>query len=148
MPASSPRSARAISLAVVVVAAIAVAVPLLDAQTAATALTGATLIDGNGGPPIADAVVIVADGRIQSAGPGASVTVPAGARVIDASGKFIVPGLIDTNVHLSLYGGVQERYETLAKLMGAAQEAGLTRIGFVTEPPTEETPATAAPAAK
>jgi len=40
------------------------------------------------------------------------------------------------------------RYETLAKLMGAAQEAGLTRIGFVTEPPTEETPATAAPAAK
>ena len=40
---------------------------------------------------------------------------PADARVIDAAGKFVMPGLIDTNVHLSLYGGVAERYETLAK---------------------------------
>jgi imidazolonepropionase-like amidohydrolase len=34
---------------------------------------------------------------------------------VDGSGKFAVPGLIDTNVHLSLYGGVGERYETLAR---------------------------------
>ena len=38
-----------------------------------------------------------------------------GTTVIDAAGKFIAPGLIDTNVHLSLYGGIGERYETLAK---------------------------------
>ena len=42
--------------------------------------------------------------------------------VIDAAGKFITPGLIDTNVHLSLYGGVGERYETLAKYHSRQQE--------------------------
>ena len=41
--------------------------------------------------------------------------VPAGATVIDAAGKFVVPGFIDTNVHLSLYGGVNDRYETLVR---------------------------------
>ena len=89
--------------------------PALDAQPGAIAVTGATLIDGNGGVPVADAVIVVSDGRITAAGPRASVTVPPGARVIDATGKFVTPGFIDTNVHLSLYGGVGERYETLAK---------------------------------
>src|SRR6185369_14092604 len=41
--------------------------------------------------------------------------IPTGARQIDARGKWIVPGLIDTNVHLSLYGGQNERYETLVR---------------------------------
>jgi imidazolonepropionase-like amidohydrolase len=41
--------------------------------------------------------------------------VPAGATVVDAAGQFIVPGFIDTNVHLSLYGGVNDRYETLVR---------------------------------
>jgi imidazolonepropionase-like amidohydrolase len=111
-----------ILLTVLVSLAVGVASPLLDAQSAVVALTGATLIDGNGGPPVADAVVIVSGGRIRSAGSRAATTVPADASVIDASGKFIVPGLIDTNVHLSLYGGVQERYETLAKYHSRQKE--------------------------
>jgi imidazolonepropionase-like amidohydrolase len=80
-----------------------------------TVFTGATLIDGNGGPAVPDALVVIAGDRIQAAGPRGSVSVPPGARAVDADGKFIIPGLIDTNVHLSLYGGVGERYETLAK---------------------------------
>lgn len=79
------------------------------------ALVGGTLIDGNGGPAVSDAVVVIAGGRITAAGPRSSVAVPAGATTIEAKGKFLVPGLIDTNVHLSLYGGIGERYETLAK---------------------------------
>ena len=58
---------------------------------------------------------MIRDGAIVAAGPRASVTIPAGATVVDANGKYVVPGLVDTNVHLSLYGGVNERYETLAK---------------------------------
>ena len=79
------------------------------------AITGATLLDGNGGAPIPNAVIVVSGSRITAIGPRASVQLPAGARVIDAAGRYIVPGFIDTNVHLSLYGGVGPRYETLAK---------------------------------
>ncbi|MGE4085755.1 MAG: amidohydrolase family protein [Vicinamibacterales bacterium] len=85
------------------------------AQNDVVAITGGTLIDGTGGAPVADAVVLVAQGRIRAAGPRGVVTVPPGATVIDAANGFVVPGFIDTNVHLSLYGGVNERYETLVR---------------------------------
>ena len=48
-------------------------------------------------------------------GPRASVPVPAGAQTIDGAGKFVTPGFIDTNVHLSLYGGMNDRYETMVR---------------------------------
>jgi len=87
----------------------------MRAQSTTVAITGATLIDGRGGPPVQDAVVVVSNGRIAAVGPRASVTIPADATTIDGKGKFVTPGLIDTNVHLSLYGGMGDRYETLAK---------------------------------
>ncbi len=80
-----------------------------------TAIVGGTVIDGNGGPPIADAVVLIDGARITAVGPRGAVPVPTDARQIDARGRWIVPGLIDTNVHLSLYGGQNDRYETMAK---------------------------------
>jgi imidazolonepropionase-like amidohydrolase len=98
-------------------AAIAVICVRLSAQPPATisALVGATVIDGNGGPPISDAVVLVADGRITAVGPRRSVAIPGGATEINVRDRWIVPGFIDTNVHLSLYGGQNERYETLVR---------------------------------
>ncbi len=87
----------------------------VHAQARTMAITGATLIDGNGGPAMPDAVLVVADGRITAVGPRAEVAVPAGADVVDGRGRFLIPGLVDTNVHLSLYGGVADRYETLAR---------------------------------
>ncbi|HEV3058403.1 MAG TPA: amidohydrolase family protein [Vicinamibacterales bacterium] len=87
----------------------------LHAQPAALAIVGATVIDGNGAPPVRDAVVVVSHGRIVAAGPRASTAIPSGAQTIDGSGKFVVPGFIDTNVHLSLYGGMNDRYETLVR---------------------------------
>lgn len=70
-----------------------------------TAIVGATLIDGNGGPPLAEATVVVEGDRITAAGLRSEVEVPAGANVIDGAGKFVTPGFVDTNVHISLYGG-------------------------------------------
>jgi imidazolonepropionase-like amidohydrolase/cyclophilin family peptidyl-prolyl cis-trans isomerase len=87
----------------------------LIAHAQDVAIAGATLIDGNGGPALEDAVIVVSAGRISAVGPRASVRIPAGATVIDAAGRYLVPGFIDTNVHLSLYGGARDRYETLAK---------------------------------
>ena len=95
----------------------------LSAQTAtATAIVGATLVDGNGAPAIADAVVVLSGTRIVSAGPRRSVPIPAGATEVDARGRWIVPGFIDTNVHLSLYGGQNDRYESLVRYQPRQQE--------------------------
>jgi imidazolonepropionase-like amidohydrolase/cyclophilin family peptidyl-prolyl cis-trans isomerase len=79
------------------------------------AIVGATVIDGNGGPAQPDSVVMISNQRITAVGPRASTHIPASAKVIDASGRYVTPGFIDTNVHLSLYGGSRDRYETLAK---------------------------------
>src|SRR5262249_551611 len=84
-------------------------------QGAVLAIVGWTVMDGNGGPPLPDAVVLVRGSRISAVGPRASVRIPDGATVIDAKGGYALPGFIDTNVHLSLYGGVRDRYETLVR---------------------------------
>jgi imidazolonepropionase-like amidohydrolase len=95
--------------------ALCVAVPFAQPQGTATALVGGTVIDGNGGAPITDAVVVVTGSRITAVGPRTSVPIPADANQVDARGRWIVPGLIDTNVHLSLYGGQNDRYESLVR---------------------------------
>ena len=64
------------------------------------ALRGATLIDGTGTRP--NALLVISDGRIvlaTEATPKALASLPAATEVIDASGKWIVPGFIDAHVH-------------------------------------------------
>jgi imidazolonepropionase-like amidohydrolase len=95
------------------------------AQTQPTtpiAIVGATIVDGNGGTPVRDGVVVIRGARIEAAGPRGSIQIPADAKSIEAAGRFIVPGFIDTNVHLSLYGGAGERYETLVRYHSRQQE--------------------------
>ena len=95
----------------------------LSAQTAPpTAIVGATLVDGNGGPPVDDAVIVLSGSRVLSAGPRRSVSIPANASQVDARGRWIVPGFIDTNVHLSLYGGQNDRYESLVRYQPRQRE--------------------------
>ena len=69
------------------------------AQPPLTVISGGTLIDGRGGTPLPDAVIVIAGNRIQAVGPSSEVQAPAGATLIDASGKFVVPGLFDTHLH-------------------------------------------------
>src|SRR5262249_54338950 len=61
-----------------------------------TALTHATLVDGSGAPPQANVTILMENGRIRDLGP--SIAVPAGATVIDLTGKFVVPGIINGHV--------------------------------------------------
>jgi imidazolonepropionase-like amidohydrolase len=69
-------------------------------------LTGGTLIDGRGGAPIANAVVVMQGDRIVAAGPAGSVTVPGNAaRVVDATGLYLMPGLIDLHIHFTQQRG-------------------------------------------
>ena len=61
---------------------------------------GGTLWNGTGVPPILDAVVIVADGHIEAAGPPDVVTIPRGAEVRRVDGRWLIPGLIDAHAHV------------------------------------------------
>jgi imidazolonepropionase-like amidohydrolase len=60
---------------------------------------GATLIDGTGAVPLPDSVIAIENGRITGVGRRGDVEVPREARVIDATGKFVIPGLIDGHTH-------------------------------------------------
>lgn len=64
-----------------------------------------TLIDGTGAEPILNAVVVIEDNRIVAVGSAQQVALPAGDVIeIDAEGGTVLPGLIDTHVHLMLEG--------------------------------------------
>ena len=57
------------------------------------------LIDGTGAPGVEDAVIVIEGSTIKEVGHGSDVSIPDGAQVIDASGKTVVPGFIDSHVH-------------------------------------------------
>src|SRR5215471_2810510 len=84
-----------------------VAKPVAD-QT--IAISGATLIDGRGGPPVNDAVVIVRGEKILAAGARAAVTIPKAAALIEANGLTLLPGLIDAHFHLDGDEGLPSLY--------------------------------------
>lgn len=63
-------------------------------------ITGATLIDGRGGAPVPDAVVVIRGDKIAVAGTRKSVVIPKGAEVIEARGLTLLPGLIDSHFHI------------------------------------------------
>lgn len=64
-----------------------------------TVLVGGTVIDGNGGPPLPDAVVVIRGNRIVAVGKRGDTRYPGTAKVIDVAGKFVLPGLIDIHIH-------------------------------------------------
>jgi len=110
-------------------------------------LAGARLIDGRGGAPIDDAVVVIAGDRIVSAGPAAGATLPRDARRVDLGGLTLMPGLIDCHVHLltesrpvqvehserlseRLYRALPFARRTLDAGVTTARDAGMTPAGL------------------
>jgi imidazolonepropionase-like amidohydrolase len=94
------RLARACPIPTALAAALlALAMP---ATAAVKAIVGATLVDLEAGREIPNAVVIIEGDRIQSLGSAATVAIPAGAELIHADGKWLLPGLMDMHVHLGL----------------------------------------------
>ena len=78
------------------------------------ALIGATVIDGTGGPAIANGVVLVSGGRLACVGAAAQCPIPAGAERVDLTGRFLTPGLVDAHVHFSQTGWVDGRPDGLS----------------------------------
>jgi imidazolonepropionase-like amidohydrolase len=88
-------------------------------DTPTVALIHARVIDGTGAPARDDQTLIIRDGRIAQLGASGSVAVPAGAQVLDLTGKTVIPGLVMMHEHLfyptgpGVYGNLEESFTRL-----------------------------------
>jgi hypothetical protein len=74
-------------------------------QAAPLVIEGGTLIDGNGGAPVRDSLIVIQGNKITAVSRKGQSTTPPNARVINAAGKFVLPGLWDSQVAYSWYFG-------------------------------------------
>ncbi|HEX9003147.1 MAG TPA: hypothetical protein VGB07_24780 [Blastocatellia bacterium] len=94
------------------------------------AIRHVNLIDATGEPTQTDMTVIIVGERIQIIGKPGKVKIPAEAEVIEAAGKYLIPGLWDSHLHLTIAAGQDVTRELFAPIV-------YTRVKFafnVTEP--------------
>src|SRR5438552_3506433 len=88
-------------------------------DTPIVALTHARVIDGTGAPARGDQTLVIRDGRIVAFGASRSIAIPAGAQVIDLTGKSVIPGLVMVHEHLfyptspGIYANLAESFTRL-----------------------------------
>ncbi len=112
-----PKLAKPVTLVALTFALAEVAAPPV-AVGQPLVVTGATIIDPLADTSIENGAVLMEDGRITAVGAAGAVDVPAGTSVIDARGKYVIPGLMDANLHLYLNLDL----ETLIKYEGRYHE--------------------------
>lgn len=127
-------SVRQSSKRMMLVAALVAGLPLtVHAQRSAPcaiAIVGATVIDGNGGPALPDATVLVRDGKFVAVGTRADVQVPGCAQRVDGTGKFVTPGFVDTNVHNAMPGSAIEYARYWDRLTDIAIEGAQVHLKY------------------
>ena len=96
-------------------------------QQQTVVIQGGTLIDGNGGAPVPNSVVVIQGNRIAAVGRAGQVQVPAGAQTINAAGKWVLPGLIDAKSNWNWpYGeGYLKWGVTSAMVTGTRNDTGI-----------------------
>lgn len=67
------------------------------------AIKGGVLIDGNGGKPVKNPVILVDKGRIKSVGPASKVKIPQKATIVDMGKCTLMPGMMDLHIHLCMF---------------------------------------------
>jgi len=73
--------------------------PILNHPSASLALVNGTLIDGTGGDPVLDAVIVIDGERISAVGTRAQISIPVNTPTVDVEGATIMPGFINAHVH-------------------------------------------------
>jgi imidazolonepropionase-like amidohydrolase len=105
------------------------------AQAEPLAITHVTIMDGTGAEPVRDGAILIEEGRISFSGPRKKLNIPPGTQTINAKGKFVIPGLMDANLHLFLNRDLEtlikyeDRYDDI--VVEAAQitlKAGQTTV--------------------
>ncbi|MCB0491470.1 MAG: amidohydrolase family protein [Cyclobacteriaceae bacterium] len=81
----------------------------LIAQAQYKAIVGATLINSNGDKPLENSTVLINNNKIEKIGKTGKVNLPEGTEIINAEGKYLIPGLIDSHVHFFQSGGLYTR---------------------------------------
>jgi hypothetical protein len=79
--------------------------PLIAQERPALVIQGGTLIDANGGAPVPNSVIVVEGNRISAVGTLGEVAIPEGADIIDATGKWVLPGLWDNQTNYRWFFG-------------------------------------------
>jgi cytosine/adenosine deaminase-related metal-dependent hydrolase len=90
--ASLTRRAQILTLGALAAVTVAFARPALAVD--GMAVVGATVFDGTASAPLADAVIVVAEGKVRSIGPRSMVALPKGVPYVDGRGLFVVPGQV------------------------------------------------------
>ncbi len=86
----------------------------------AVALTGVTLIDGTGGPPRPNMTVLIEGERLVAVFPTGAHALPARVRTLKLTGRYVIPGLIDSHVHVATDpSGEDSRARTTRRLRNA-----------------------------
>jgi imidazolonepropionase-like amidohydrolase len=99
---------RGLKLGAGLLALLAMTAPAL-AET--TVLKNVTVIDGTGAAPKPNSAIVMTDGKIAYVGPVSGLKAPAGATVKDLSGKFVMPGIIDSHVHVGMMHDVTQDFK-------------------------------------
>jgi imidazolonepropionase-like amidohydrolase len=86
-------------LALLLVSSLAISIQAGRADTTLLAIKGATLLDVRNGRHIENSVILVEKDRIKEVGDASTIVIPTDARLIDARGKWVIPGLVDMHVH-------------------------------------------------
>src|SRR5262245_8144763 len=103
--------------------------PNCAAEERPIAIVHARIIDGLGGTPIEDGTVILSGRLIDYAGPAAGAHIPAGAQILDATGKSVLPGLADMHVHLQGgWDGISVELLGYQRYFNAMLYSGITTI--------------------
>jgi hypothetical protein len=106
--------------------------------TAPLVLVGGTVVDvtdwGHSAKDMQDAVVIVRDGRITDVGPRGAITIPKGARVIDCTGKYLIPGLVDGFAGMNSQGQANANLYMGVTTVVASQDDRRGKIDFAVNP--------------
>ncbi len=97
------------------------------------AITHVTVIDATGAQPRTDMTVLIADHRISSIVPAKSAAIPGDAQVIDGTGKFLIPALVDSHLHLTGAGEPNGSREFILPLLLANGIATVRDMGGLLE---------------
>jgi imidazolonepropionase-like amidohydrolase len=92
------------------------------------ALVGARVIDGTGAAPMANAAVLITNGRIERIGPAPSLKIPSGTTRVDLAGKTVIPGLINAHGHLGHGDRALPVYDQIIQQLEVYRRFGVTTV--------------------